>query len=131
MTMRLVGQVLAAADQRRTPLVVRVGVEHLVAGQRRGVERADDRRPVDVSAGDDQRRLGQPETGIECLAAEAAGRERLGKGVERLRPHRLGAVEGHPPTAQIEGLPLLGGDLADAQIVGEVRAAAGAWPGSG
>ena len=46
------------------------------------------------AAGDQQGRLGQPVAGQERLAAEAAGRERLGEAVERLRPDRLGAVEG-------------------------------------
>ncbi len=122
----LIGQVLAAADQRPDALVIRLGVEHFVAGQRRGVERADDRRPVDVSARDDQRSLGQAETGIEGLATEAARLEGLGEGVERFGPHRFGAVEGHAPSAQIEGFSLFGRDFANAQIVGEVRAAAGA-----
>ena len=42
----------------------------------------------------------------------------------RLGPHRLGAVERQPPTAQVERGSLLGRDLAHAQVVGEVRPAA-------
>ena len=82
----LVGQVLAAADQRPRPVVVRLGVEHFAARQRGGVEGADHRRPADVAAGDDQRGLGQPETGIKRLAAETAGGEGLGKRLAAFPP---------------------------------------------
>ena len=56
------------------------------------------RRP----AGDEQRRLGESVAGQERLAAKPAHRERLGESLERVRAHRLGAVERRAPRRQVE-----------------------------
>ncbi len=80
------------------------------------------------AAGDQQRGFGQAVAGIKGFAAETAGLERFGEALERFGADRLGAVERDRPTAQIELGPLLGRDLANAQIVGEVRPAADRGP---
>ena len=121
----LVGQVSAAADQCPHALVIGIGIDHLAARQSRGVERANHRRGPHVAAGDDQRGLGQAKTGVERLTAKSARGKSLGKGVQSLRPNRLGAVEGHPPTAQVERFLLFGSDFADAKVISEIRPAAG------
>ena len=125
MTICWSGRVSPQPTSRRAPAVARRTTAPPVVGKGLGLEIADHRRLRDVAAGNDQRRLGQAVTGIKRLAAEAAGREDLGEAIHRLGAHRLGAVEGHLPTAQVERLPLLGGDLLHAQVVGEVRPAAG------
>ena len=51
---------------------------------------------------------------------EAVGREALGEAAQRLRAHRLGAVQRHAPGGEVEPGDLLVGDLVDAQLVGEV-----------
>ena len=79
---------------------VRLGVDHLPAGQAGGVEGANHRRFVDVSAGDDQRGLGQSVARIKRLAAESARLEGFAKGVERFGADRFRAVEGDFPTAK-------------------------------
>ncbi len=89
------------------------------------VEPRHRRRPPRRAAGDEQRRLGQAIAGVERLAPEAARREHVREALLRLGAHRLGAVERHRPGTQIEPLPLLGTDLAGAQLIGEVGAAAG------
>src|SRR5947208_12219828 len=77
------------------------------------------------AAGDNERRLRQAITGIECLQAKSARRERCRKVLRRLRPDRLGAAKSDLPMAQIECRALFRRDLLNAQIVGEMRAAAG------
>ncbi len=77
------------------------------------------------AAGDEERRFGQAVTGREGLPAEPLGREGRGKAVERLRPYRLGTVEGDRPGGEVEPLALLRGDLLAAELIGEVGAAAG------
>ncbi len=47
------------------------------------------------------------------------------------RPHRLGAVEGEPPAREVEPGPVLRPDLLHAEVVGEVRPAAGRPPVAG
>ena len=121
----------AGADQRPRPRVVGGGEGDPVPRERLGPDRPDDGGGRLRAAGDHQRRLGQAVAGQEGLAAEAAGPERLGEAVERLRPDRLGAVEGDRPVAQVEPRPLLGRGLADAEVVGEVGPAADRRPGPG
>ncbi len=75
---------------------------HLVPFQGGDLDGLDPRQAARDSAADEQRRLGEAVAGIERLAAEAAGGEGLGEALQRLRPHRLGAVEGHPPARQVE-----------------------------
>ena len=77
------------------------------------------------AAGDEQRRLGQAVAGVERLGAEAARREGRREALQRLGAHRLGAVEGHPPGREVEPRQRLRARLAHAELVGEVRAAAG------
>ena len=76
------------------------------------------------AAGGDERRLGHAVAGVEGLGTEPAGGEVLGEPLQCLAADRLGAVEGQVPTAEIELIALLGLDLAHAQVVSEVRAAA-------
>ena len=120
----LVEQVASATDQFAGALFLGQGVDDLVVLQRLGVERAHDGRRGLESAGDHQRGFGHAVTGIERLAAEPARLESLGELFDRFGPHRLGAVESQAPAAEIELGALLGRDLADAQVVGEVRPAA-------
>jgi hypothetical protein len=61
---------------------------------------------------------------VKRLAAEPAFSEGVAEAVDRLGPHRLGAVEGERPPAEIQGALLLFSHFLRAQIVGEVRAAA-------
>ena len=113
----LVGKVLAAADEPAAAFDEHRAVgspddlHGAAVGEGMGIEAAHHRRPADIAAGDDQRGLGQAVARIKRLAAETAGREGFGEAVERFRPDRLGAVEGHFPTAQVERLPLFGGDF--------------------
>ena len=79
-----------------------------------------------AAAGDEQRRLGQAVAGIERLAPEAAGRERRGEALQRLGAHRLGAVEGHASSSTGRAPAAAPSAIfCDAQLVGEVGAAAG------
>ncbi len=120
----LVEQIAPAADQRAGAGFVGQGIEHLVFFQGFAVERAADGRRRLEAAGDDQRGFGHAVAGIEGLAAETAGSEILGEAVERFGPHRLGAVKGQAPAAQVQRRALLGSDLVHAQVVGKVRSAA-------
>ena len=67
----------------------------------------------------------RPKQGKNASRRKPQQRKGLGKGVQRLRPNRLRPVEGHPPTAQIQGFSLFGSDLANAKVVSEIRPAAG------
>src|SRR6185312_11141662 len=86
---------------------------------------AQDRRRRLVAAANHQRRFGQSIARVERLAPEAARRERLGKSLERLREDWFSAVERQIPAAQIQRLTLLGRDALNAQVICEVRRAAG------
>ena len=77
-----------------------------------------------LSAGDHQRPLGQAVAREERLATEPARREHLGERVDRLRPNRLGAVEGDLPGRQVELRPVGLADAPQAQLEREVRPAA-------
>ncbi len=81
-----------------------------------------------IDSRDDQRRLGEAIAGKEGRLAEAAGSERIGEATEGRCPDRLGAGERYRPCTEIESGALLGGHLAQAQLVGEVRAAADRSP---
>ena len=75
---------------------------------------------------DDQRRLGEPVAGQERLAAEAARGERRREPLERVRAHRLGAVEGDPPASSGRAAPRCsGGDLA--ARTGRTRSSGRRW----
>ena len=89
-----------------------------------------DRRACRRAAGDDERRLGQAVARVDRGRLEAVGRILVGESLERLGPDRLGAVEGDAPAAQVEPVPLLGRDLVDAEVVGEIRGAADRAPGT-
>src|SRR5207249_1378439 len=58
---------------------------------------------------------------IPCRRAEAARRKGLAKSFHCVGTDRFSAVEGDGPTAQIESGPLFRRDLADTEVVGEVR----------
>ena len=114
----------AAADERPA---ARLAVRHPLRPpllERCRAHRAHRRRDPRRPAGREQRRLGEPEAGVERRAAETAGRESRGEPLQGLGADRLGAVERQPPARQVEPRLLLRGDLAHAQLVGEVRAAA-------
>ncbi len=85
-------------------------------------------RGVPVAAGDDEGRLGQSVGGVERLAPEAGPFEGRGEPVERAEAYGLGAVEGEPPGAQVEGGAVLLGDLRRAEVVREVGRAAERGP---
>ena len=119
-----------AAAANQPPHRRRIGrPHHGGAGLDRGrVERPDHRRLELHAAGHHQRALGEAVAGIERLTAESARRKGLAEGVDRLGPHRLGAVEGQRPAREIERGPLLRRGLPHAEFVGEVGAAADGGP---
>ena len=90
----------------------------------RSLKRADDGLLSLGAAGDDERRLRQAVARVDRLWPETARREPLREALDGLGPHRLGAVEGDLPGAEIEAPDVLVGHLAGAQVVGEVRTAA-------
>jgi hypothetical protein len=114
-----------AADQalRRRARLRRI--DDALRGERAAGHGTDDRRPRRRAAGDEQRRFGEAIAWIERLAAKAARRERVGEARERLGPDRLRARERDVPAAEVELGALLGADALDAELVGEVRPAAG------
>ncbi len=116
--------------------------DHRVAGLRVRRQAAADQRPRSGIFGGDRaaeaparghqkRGLGQSVTRVERFAAEAAGGKSGGEAVQGVGADGLGAVEGQAPARQVEVLLLLLGDLADAEVVGEVGAAAGGGAGVG
>ena len=109
------------------------GRHRLVPLQRAAASTARTRKPpARRAAGDEEGRLGQAVAGVEGLAAEAAGGEGRGEALERLGAHRLGAVEGDLPAREVEPLRAPPAAIsADAEVVGEVGAAAGRRAGSG
>ena len=56
---------------------------------------------------------------------ETAAVERLCKTSESGGPHRLGSIEGYPPTRQVQQALLFFSDPVGAQVVGEIWASAG------
>ena len=82
----------------------------------------DERAPAQRREGQPDRGLGQPVHRRHRLPPETVGGEALGEPLDRRRAHRLGAVEGQPPRAQVEPLELRVVDLGQAELVGEVRA---------
>ncbi len=117
----LIEQIAAAAHEFARAGLIGKRIEHLVLFQGLAVERTDHRRRRLEAAGNDQGRFGHAIARIERFATKPAGLEVFGKPLDRLGPHRLCAVEGQTPVAQIERGSLLGRDLGDAQVVGEVR----------
>ena len=67
------------------------------------------------------RRLGEPVDRAHRLAPESVRREAPSEALDRFRAHGLRAVQGESPRAEIEALDLVVGDLAHAELEGEVR----------
>ena len=112
----------AAHEQPRAGCVDRPALRR--AGlDRPGVERPDDRLLELHAACHHERALGEAVARVEGLATEATHREGLAEGLDRLGPHRLGAVEGKRPARQVELGPLFGRGLPHAELIGEVRPA--------
>ena len=95
-----------------------------------GVDDWESRR---LATRDNQGGFRQSVAGVERRVAKTARREGPGKPLQGLWTDRLCPVEGHFPTAQIQRGPLLGRDLACAQIIGKVgtNANAGSRAGDG
>jgi hypothetical protein len=116
---------VATAHQRADRGARGARLGHGIALQGCGVHLEHDRRRAPDPAAHEEGGLRQAVAGIKDLAAEAAGAEHDDKPLQGVGPHGLGAVEGHVPRRQVEPGPLLLGDLAGAELVGEVGAAAG------
>jgi hypothetical protein len=118
----------AAAHQRPAPRRASRRFDHLARRERPGLEAAGDRWLAQQAAGDQQGGLGEPVAGIEGGGAKAAGGEVLREASEGVGADRLGTREGMRPAGEVEALALLGTEGAQAQVVGEVRAAADRGP---
>ncbi len=67
----------------------------------------------------------RPKQGKNASRRKPQGANASAKASSVSGPNRLRPVEGHPPTAQIEGFSLFGSDLANAKVVSEIGSAAG------
>ena len=123
---RVSGGNLATTDHART----KTGKAGLAGGllQRVPVEPTHHRPRAWGRARDEESGFGEAVAREKGLTPEAIFGEHRGETVERLVPHRLRAVEGEPPAAQIEIPPVVRSDLAQAELVAEIRAAAGSRP---
>ena len=108
---RSAGAAAVAVRGHRAPVLLEGGARDPV----------DARRAAHGREAQADRALGQPVDRHHRLAAEAVGREALHEPVDRLRAHRLRAVEGHAPRREVEPFQRVVGDLAHAQLEGEVR----------
>ena len=95
-------------------------------GGARGLEgrarhRVHARGPAHGREAQRDRALGQAVHGHHGLAAEAEGGEARHEALDGVGAHRLRAVEGHAPRREVEPFQGAVGDLAHAQLVGEVR----------
>ena len=68
---------------------------------------------------------------MKRFVAESSRREGLRESLHGFRANRFRAVKRNSPAAQVELHALFGGRLPHAQIIGEVRAAAGGRLGPG
>src|SRR5918998_2469728 len=119
----LVTQCLATPYQRPGILVLGGSYEQPIALEPRSFDREHDGRGCLRTAGSDQGCFREPVGGIKRLPAKAAGRKGRRETLQSLLSDRLGTIESHRPAAKVEGRPLLGGDLAGTEIVGEIRSA--------
>ncbi len=99
--------------------------------ERRGPQVAVDGLGGRVPGGDHQGGLGQTVGRGVGGGPEAALGEGAREALHGLPAHRLRAVEGDAPGAQVQALPVLFGDLGHREVVGEVRGGARGGAGVG
>src|SRR6185295_13373715 len=122
----------ATASDQSAPAPRRVGaLDYQVLFQRVGIDSKKRGSGVSAASGDFQRGFSQTIRGIEGSGLKTAGRKRRGKIFESVFAHRFSAAESDCPSAQVEALPLLGRNLPQAQLVGEIRPAAVSHPVAG
>src|SRR6185436_20415611 len=85
---------------------------------------AERHRPLMKRADGKERVLRQSIARIHALQADAAGGKGLAELAQRVRAHRLRAIEGDAPAREVERLSLLLADPFDAELVAEVGRAA-------
>jgi hypothetical protein len=96
--------------------------DHPPALERRGLA-GDAGRTVTVAARHQERRFGEAEGREEAARREASVGEHAGEVAQRLDTDRLGAREGEPPAAEVQGRHVRGGRFARTQGIGEVGCA--------
>src|SRR6266699_171746 len=89
----------------------------------------DGRSSLQATRGD-QCRLCKPVAGIKGCSAEAAGSKGCCKALQSLWANGFSPNTGYIPTAQIEGRALLRSDLANTQVIGEIRPSTGSSSGA-
>ena len=114
----------AAADQaQRAGIVFAGGGRATVASEGLATDAVDDRAAVQRREGQPYGVLGEAINRRHRGSAKAGGGEALAEALDGGGVYRLGAVEGDPPGGEVESLQLLVTDMAQQQLVGEVRPA--------
>ncbi len=80
----------------------------------------DSRPAPERREGETDRTLGESIDRRDRRAPQSVGGETIGKGLQRRRTHRFGAVQRQPPRAEVETGKVGVGELARAQVIGEV-----------
>ena len=119
---RVARQRAAAGDQPQRQGIAGARPARDAAALKRGAvdpvdeQAAPERRKADAEAG-----LGQAVDRGHGVGPQAVAGEALAETLRRLRAHRLGAVEREPQGRKVEPFELAVRELAEAQLVGEVR----------
>ncbi|VVO41796.1 hypothetical protein PS691_05811 [Pseudomonas fluorescens] len=112
----------AAGDEAQRCTGVRCARQCIAVGLERFALHPVDQRPsAQGRKGQAQRGLGQPIDGCQRGGRKPVASETFGEALQGIRADRLGTVEGHAPTAQVQALEVALREFAQAQFIGEIR----------